>query len=503
MLYCPKCGSESIRKAGYTTNGQQSYRCNDCGARPSKLAGEHHYDSAIPIEITKEKVKHLKNKKRFVITSAQNATPVNPMFKNILDNYCNVNDAELVVIPYRYHNPTSLFYNKDDDWWDGSIVEHLLDSRMGVTDDVSILGDVKIQPTAKNPLTSLETLSKGSAILGHPKVALKSVPSTNFPKIITTTGTITIPNYTHSKAGIQGKHHHSFSAAVLEIDNDIFHIRHIHYKDGCVYDLDKVYYSNKVEQAKNPTIILPDLHQWFVDHNVDKAVFNEIIPTLKPETVIFHDTLDCYSISHHHKNKVFTKLAKHKSGTNSIKNEIDSLITYLKDRKRKDQEFVLVPSNHDDHILRWIEETDWKDELQNAEFYLETALQMVQSTQMTKKGTKYTHPFKLWVNRLFPDLTLLEEDESYIKHDVELGLHGHIGMNGSRGSIASFANIAEKLVIGHAHSPGIRDGVYQVGKMAGKMEYEKGPSGGLHSLCILYANGKRTLIHVIGGKWRS
>lgn len=89
-------------------------------------------------------------------------------------------------------------------------------------------------------------------------------------------------------------------------------------------------------------------------------------------------------------------------------------------------------------------------------------------------------------------------------HGIEVGSHGHVGPNGSRGSVKSQARIGMKSVIGHSHSPGIRDGAYQVGTSSRlNLEYVRGPSSWLHTHCVIYANGKRTLINIINGEWRA
>src|SRR6185312_1242175 len=64
---------------------------------------------------------------RFVITSAQNATPINEPFFATLLNYCKINKAALIVIPYRYKNPTSVFEAADMDYWNEKLVPYLMD----------------------------------------------------------------------------------------------------------------------------------------------------------------------------------------------------------------------------------------------------------------------------------------------------------------------------------------------------------------------------------------
>ena len=97
----------------------------------------------------------------------------------------------------------------------------------------------------------------------------------------------------------------------------------------------------------------------------------------------------------------------------------------------------------------------------------------------------------------------LQRDESYTVCGVELGLHGDQGSNGARGDIRAFDKMGSKTVTGHTHTPGIIGGAYQVGTNSVlRLEYNPGPSSWLHTDCILYANGKRSLVNFINGKFR-
>ena len=82
----------------------------------------------------------------------------------------------------------------------------------------------------------------------------------------------------------------------------------------------------------------------------------------------------------------------------------------------------------------------------------------------------------------------LKRDDSLVFDglEIELAFHGDQGNHGARGSINSFAKIGPKSVIGHSHSPGIMEGVYQVGVTARlDLEYATGPSGWMHTHCII------------------
>ncbi len=89
-------------------------------------------------------------------------------------------------------------------------------------------------------------------------------------------------------------------------------------------------------------------------------------------------------------------------------------------------------------------------------------------------------------------------------NNIELGFHGDFGLNGAKGSSKSFSKIGPKTIVGHGHFPEIFEGCYRVGVSARlDLEYQKGQcSNWLHTHCVIYPDGKRTLINIINGKWK-
>ena len=67
-----------------------------------------------------KKREHYQSKKIFLITSAQNATRVHKQLLTNMEVYAEFLDAEILVIPFRYKNPTSVFTRdqETDEWWD-------------------------------------------------------------------------------------------------------------------------------------------------------------------------------------------------------------------------------------------------------------------------------------------------------------------------------------------------------------------------------------------------
>lgn len=138
--------------------------------------------------------KKLKNQvSTFVITWAQNATPVHAGFLSSLKKYCDHKNALLLVIAGRYKNPTSQWSTKqqNDEYWVDEIKDYLIDNRIELNRNMIVMGDIKTQPTAENPLSGFKSITQDkSGIFGHSKVALESVatPQNSLPKLLTTTG---------------------------------------------------------------------------------------------------------------------------------------------------------------------------------------------------------------------------------------------------------------------------------------------------------------------------
>jgi len=58
------------------------------------------------------------------------------------------------------------------------------------------------------------------------------------------------------------------------------------------------------------------------------------------------------------------------------------------------------------------------------------------------------------INQRFPNFITLNRNASYIVKNWELGQHGDVGSNGSRGSFLQYRKLYTKIVVGHDNSPG-------------------------------------------------
>lgn len=448
-----------------------------------------------------------KTKKYFIITWAQNNTPVHEEFlKNILA-YTEFLDAGLHVIAGRYKNPTSVFTDEEQDFWVDEILPYLDANRHDIHQYVSVMSDVKIQPTAVNPMSGMRSMSGvNSCIFGNPKVQLEMIPvlKGNMPKMMLTTGAVTLKNYTDSKSGKIGEHHHTFGFSIVEIkDNKVFYSRQVTADDvtGSFTDL---YFNVENGEVKRITdceaLIMGDIH--FGQH--DEEVFNktfELTNLLKPKHVVLHDVFDGTSINHHEMKNPFIQFAKETNGTNSIQKELDELIVGLKHFEQFEN-VVIVRGNHDDFIDRWLANEDWKKQPtpKNSLAYMEFSAMLLK--QHVNSEDTVIGILPEIINKHYPKFKCLNINDSYKVKNFELGQHGNMGANASRGSLEQFRRLNTKIIVGHYHTPGRKDGALSVGTTTKlRMGYNNGASSWLHSHVIIDNNGKAQHIHFINNEY--
>ncbi len=504
--FCPKCGSDALFKHGKTTNqtSKQRYHCSVCKHRTTT--------PRLPSNPVSMRTK-LPNAKVYIITAAQNATPIHKGFWQSLEHAASFYGAEKVVIPGRYKNPTSQWTqgNDEHEWWDSAVLPYLLNGRIKLNERIMILGDVKIQWAARSPLASLDTLTKDmSGIVGHGNRALRSIatPQHKHPKLMLTTGACTKPNYTDTKQGAIGAFNHSLGALIVEIDGDIFYVRELNAdRHGSFIDLDMEFTPEGVKPAGRAlSISMGDTHQRFVLPQVVDATFNakrSMVNLLRPQHLIWHDLLDFHTRNHHHKDHWLTGFGKWKAGKECVRTEVEDAIQFVNNKTPKDCKSIIVSSNHDRAMARWLEEADFKKDPVNLEFYLEIAATAAKSVKMSVGGIMYDDPFIAYAQKLAAaNVQFLKQGQSFILAGVEYGLHGDNGPNGSRGTTKNLSTIGVKVTKGHNHTAEIIDGCYSAGKSTGALEYEAGgPSSHSNAHVVQYANGKRAIIFIINGRY--
>jgi len=465
-----------------------------------------------------------KKSKRFIITWAQNNTPVHEVFLRNIEGYAKEINAEIIILAGRYKNPTSVFEDEAHESWHSRVEPYLYANRHNLHKHLVLVGDVKISPTAVTPMTGMRGFSGSeSCIFGHPKIQMEMVPVLEGQpaKMMLTTGACTVANYTDSKAGKKGEFHHILGFVIVEIkDNHKFFTRQVTATDdGNFYDL---YYrvqfeggakkvnlipgltfaskeiegKSRVKRIKEiDAAILGDIHFGEHDQTVIDSTLNVLFKNLRPKEVVLHDIFNGHSISHHDRKDAFAQYRKEIEGKNDVDKEIREMIDGLKPFSK--YRTIIARSNHDDFIDRWLRDADWKRDgsIKNAPAYMRFSAMLLED-----KAPKGIIP--TIVEKEYPEMITLGRSDSYKVHDWEVGQHGDIGASGSRGSINQFRGLNSKMIIGHSHSPSRKDGVIQVGTSTLlRVGYNIGPSGWLQTHAIVHEDGKAQHINFIGGEF--
>lgn len=452
-----------------------------------------------------QKKEHDKTKQRFLISWAQSETPVHKKFLKNMEAYAEAIDAEILIIAGRYRNPSSLSSSKNLEnkeknlkmTWASEVLPYLDANRHSLHKLLAVLSDVKIQPTSSMPLTGLNGITGlESCIVGHPRVQLKSLPVVEgYPnKLLLTTGAITVKNYTDTAIGKKSEFHHQLGCVIVELDGDIFHVRHITAdKNGDFYDLIYRVQKEKVSLniEKTPALIFGDLHLYEEDKTAVDASFR-MANLLKADKIFLHDLANGHSVSHHEQKDPFILLEREEDGSWRLQEELDNIVKWFE--KYPDYNFISVQSNHNEFIDRWLRSEDWR-KVKNKKLYLEFA-------NVVAKGDAPKGIIAYYLQDKINNLYSLGLDESYNILDWELGIHSHIGVHGSRSSPTQLKNLPVKTIVGHSHVPNRIDGSITVGTLTHlRVGYNKGASGWLNSNAIIYPDGKATHIHIIKGKF--
>lgn len=447
--------------------------------------------SLTPSQFSAAKLHTLKNKKRYIISSAQNASDVNLKFLHNIQAYAEHIDAEIGIIATRYKNPTSMF-KEGDDVWSEDVHPYLTANRQLLHKNVLLLADLKVQATSPNPTAGIELYGDGaSCIVGAPRIEMRTVPvlPNQTQKFLYSTGSVTKPNFTDSVAGGKAAEHHSYGFVIVEVENEeIVHLRSVSANDdGEFNDLiyrveDGIIFQEDVEY-----LIWGDCHFGQKDSRITFA-FQNLCEDLGIKKSVLHDVFDSTSVNVHNIKDPFKRYEVFKSGKSNLKSEIKQMKQELKWFEENMEKTYVVASNHDDMVDRMLAQGNWYDNLENAE----TLLKLM---RIKLSGDAPDGVIPYIINKKFQNIHAFGLNDSFIEYGVQLALHGHKSSNGSKGSVQSFSRLSQKSIVGHTHSPAIRWGCYQVG-LTCKMDhgYNQGLSSWAYASCTLNKHGKRQLI---------
>lgn len=461
--------------------------------------------------------------KTYILTCAQNNTPVNgAVWRNILA-LAKHHDAEILVSQFTYnkgaYHKGSVKLGKEptpDDyaalWYAKEVLPYANNARVYLAPDLVFCGESNVSPSAADPLSGYQTYTgTDSCIIPHSKIALRSLPRLKGrpSKQLYTTGTVTLRNYIAKKAGQKADFHHAFGALIVQVDSEgDWFARHLNASnDGTIYDLCTRAKDGRVTQGHRVKgIIWGDIHVAklaSVMQDVCWGTRNSIIDTLRPEVQIFHDLHDQNSRNHHNDGDPHHAFGQWLSGNDSVQRELEADAMFLKDAGRRYCESVVVSSNHDEAFKKWLKNPRGQHDCPNVLLWHEGNAALYRANKA--RADFYAPEWAIRQTGMCPEgIRFLKQDESFSIAGIECGQHGHNGPNGVRGSARNLETLGEKAIVGHAHTPCILNGLYVVGVM-GSLEqgYNVGASSWSHTFAIIYPNGKRALSAFRNFKWRA
>lgn len=419
-----------------------------------------------------------------------------------LEKYCDYRKAELVILPMAGKNAGEIelhpeIADRKEVLWKR---KKKLNSNIYISDMIVPPQNVDCASGRGRFVARDQTL-----IMAHTKQRVKAFPNSNFdlPKILVGTGAMTFPNYTETNhRGDAAKRDHTYGAIVVEIvDDQIFHFRNIRaLANGKFIDLGLEFNkNNKPRKAKLEALVLGDLHIGDTNPEVRTANY-EMIDEFNPKRLFIHDLFNGHSVNHHDWGKLVTLVREvYMKGRADLKVELEQCYEELCSisKAMKNKEVVIVASNHNEFLDKYLETVRLKDDPLNAYLASQLMSKMMEGEDPVKAGLEK-------IGKIPKNVTFLKRDEDYKVLGWQLGSHGDRGMSGGRGSMVAREFAHGKSITGHTHVPEILRDTYVVGTSTYlNLPYTKGsPSAWMDSNAMLWENGTAQLVNIIYGEWK-
>ena len=447
----------------------------------------------------------IKKYKRFVITTAVMGKEVNKEFADSLRNYAKRKHALLLVLPCedvvsRGKKAKTLELSPDLNDFKVVFKDTYINKNL-------CLCAIKVSAKQINPLTGLDRLTvsrQASIIVASPKVFLKYIPNMHFdiPPALMTTGAVTVNNYDTDKymskrTSTLAENDHAYGAVLVEIeDENIFHFRHVRASSyNSITDLGVDYLPNgDIQYLNEAVMIMGDSHTGYHDKDLHQVTMKAALE-LGVHSIFLHDVFNGTSITHHDVGKGITKAIKAQECRLGLEVECKAVEKYIENIQEHDMDVFVVASNHDSHLLKYLEQGRYVDDPMNYKFSLQLALSAVNGHNPLQYAIEELLGYKN------ERVHWLPEDVSYQAYGVECSAHGSSGANGSRGSLQVFERGIGNCVVAHTHSAAILRNAYCVGTVGVMdMGYNKGLSSWTRTCCLIYNNGTKQLINFIPNK---
>ena len=475
-------------------------------SKPAKAAKQQTQPTFAGSAFASEQDRPIISGDRFLVTYAQNNTPVHSSFLDNLKAYAEHLDAQILVVKGHYNTEAFSGQCKGDSLiYDESIREYLVseDQFLAYMRGVYLAAGVNILPTTALPVNAGKNIIGNSeaVIMGHTKQQAITLPRAkgHAAKWCYTTGTVTQRNYVQSAAGAKAEKDHAYGALLLEISDESleWNVRQLRADEatGSFYDVKNFVSNATVYKTDTLSVVLGDIHAEKLDLGFWDKTLNWLAD-LQPEKVICHDILDFSSRNHHNRDSGHFLASQYGRKVLDDLETVSETLVELKDFSNC-SDLIVVYSNHDDALLRWLDcnKYDPRKDVVNAPLYHQLNATVYKDI-LDNKAMSYpileTALAEMQLDSA--QATFLTLDSSCSVYGVEVGQHGDKGINGSRGTPAQFAKMGVSAVTGHTHSPSLIGDVATVGCCNLDQGYNVGFSSWELCHCIIYPNGFKTLI---------
>jgi hypothetical protein len=462
--------------------------------------------------------------RRFILTCAQNNTHTHTPTLANLRAFAEHYKAEMLCSSFTYnqnaygHMAVKRGTKKLEEralWYDPEIAELLdaSDRDIELAPGLVWCGRMNILPTARRPLQGFENhTGRKSGIFPHVKQEMESIASgkNEAAKFNYTTGTVTQQNYIQKREGIRAEDYHAYGGLIVEVTPRGWYVRQLRQDSkGRMYDWDLCAQDGKITKG-HPVegINWGDSHADEADPQVRELSFGKggMLDELRPSYQFFNDILS-FRRSHHELGNPHKMFERFVNGQESVEQEVLIVKELLEQAEREWCQSVVVDSNHDNMLTRWLREADYRKDPINAIFFLECQLAKYRAI---KARDKNFHMVEAVMRQMGcpKRVRFLREDESFItcrdsRGGIENGMHGHLGINGAKGSPEQFTKMGRAANTGHTHSAGIRDLVFTAGTSSMlDLGYNRGPGSWSHSHIVTYKGGTRAIVTMWKGDCR-
>jgi len=466
------------------------------------------------VDLKLDKKVSLKTHKTFIITSACPTTHLDQKKDdseirsnldkrglNSLLNICKRLGGEFIVLPMRAH---VMALNRQPNYFDKELLKHIKNfTREYRLHKYLVALDMRLNPQQINPITGMHNVKNvgrqkrgDSIIIAHPRqnMQVTSVGNTVSPRVIHTTGSITFPRYLDNRIGRIAENGHVMGGLLVEIKGDVFFIRQLQIasSDGSVVDMGYRYFpSGDRTEEQAEAVKLGDIHANYFDAERFKKYWGPLLAKLSPKRLFLEDIFDGDSISRFNVKHPITKaivptLMEELQNTRKALSVIKKMVPKL-------CEMYITYANHNTRLARYVDSTSWLRDNHSKQTYslLLQASSDALSGRDALQGLIDARGKHRW----------LEHDSDIWVEGVQMGAHGHLGANGAKGSILGFTRMFDKAMIGHFHTPCIRDGIYVTGVVSSlRHAYSKGPSAWIECSGAVYKGGHCQLYMIIQNK---